>query len=153
MYREPVNRNTNFVFPSKTSRYGFFTKITRSDVLFTRYENGFVSSSVFRSAAQKNVSRTSEPKHKFCSIIKNLLEVTSCLHDTKTVSSVRVFFLAQRRKMYREPVNGSTNFVFNQKLLDTLRFASLLEVTFVESKLFNTINHANIIRLHITLFR
>ena len=84
---------------------------------------------------------------------KNLLEVTSCLHDTKTVSSVRVFFLAQRRKMYREPVKGSTNFVFNQKLLDTLRFASLLEVTFVESKLLNTIDHANIIRLHITLFR
>ncbi|WP_315057264.1 hypothetical protein [Chryseobacterium indoltheticum] len=28
-----------------------FSKPTRSDVLFTRYENGFVSSSVFLSAA------------------------------------------------------------------------------------------------------
>ena len=66
MYREPVNRSTNFVFQSKNFSIRFFSKPTRSDVLFTRYENGFVSSSVFRSAAQKNVLRTREPKHKIC---------------------------------------------------------------------------------------
>ncbi|SUX45149.1 Uncharacterised protein [Chryseobacterium indoltheticum] len=67
--------------------------------------------------------------------------------------SVRVFFVAQRRKKYGEPVNGSTNFVCESKTSRYGFFQNLLEVTFVESKLLNTIDHANIIRLHITLFR
>jgi len=45
----------------------------------------------------KFVSKTKTSRYDF---FQKSLEVTSCFHDTKLASSVRVFFVAQRRKMY-----------------------------------------------------
>jgi len=137
MYRELVNRSINFVFPSKTSQYDFLQKSL--EVTPCLHDTKTVSSvrvffaaqrrKMYREPVNRSTNSVCESKTSRYVFLQNLLEVTSCLHDTKTVSSVRVFLLAQHRKMYREPVNGSTNFVFNQKLLDKIFSQKSLEVT------------------------
>ncbi len=119
---------------SKNSRYDFIQKPTRSDAFSIRNQSysvssSSVSSSIFRSIAEKNVSRTREPRTAFESqtsrygFLQNLLEVTPFLQETKVAlsiraPSVRVFFAAKRRKMYREPLNHSPP--LNHELLDTV---------------------------------
>ncbi|AYN01981.1 hypothetical protein EAG08_18290 [Chryseobacterium sp. 3008163] len=65
-----VSRTNNLkkkvLYQTKSSRYVFFQKPTRTDVPFQKFVYYNVSSSVFRSETEKNVSRTSEPKHKIC---------------------------------------------------------------------------------------
>ncbi|KFF08868.1 hypothetical protein IX38_05445 [Chryseobacterium luteum] len=64
---------------------------------------------------------------------KSLPEVMPYSTYTKLAPSVRVFFAAKRRKMYREPVNYKHH--ENQKLRDTIFSKSLFKVTNIQFKL------------------
>ncbi|KQT17510.1 hypothetical protein ASG31_08880 [Chryseobacterium sp. Leaf404] len=68
-------------------------------------------------------------------IFQNLLEVTILSNHTKHTPSVRVFFEAKRRKIYREAVNKKQNLFVKQKLLDTIFCKNLLEVTLLTKKI------------------
>gem|GEM_PF-5615142 len=143
MYREPVNNKQQVLLRSKTSRYGFSSLLEVTNVRTLLYK---LTSSVRVFFAAKRRKMYREPVNEKQPVLLrsktsrygflNLLEVTNVRTLLyKLTSSVRVFFAAKRRKMYREPVNEKQPVLLRSKT-SRYGFLNLLEVTNVRTLLY-----------------